>query len=246
MREIILNRIAKFFGYGDLNSDIWFVGMEEGFNDKGLTNAQIEQNLIARFNATYNCVVVDCRRDMTTVSDHMKFYSAGAKIQPTFNPLIRILFSYLGNPFPIHGAKGKVIDFQIYHFGSKSVMTDIPSIDERLSPYIDARFNHCSLDLMPFPSRTAAQWNFYENWANKYKIPEIETRQSYESSFMNKRKKSLICLINLYKPKIVIFYGHGTHLKVWKEIMKNPQPVAPSLVKINGTNHSTNELFHST
>jgi len=31
-KELIEKRINKFRGYGNLNSDIWFIGMEEGFN----------------------------------------------------------------------------------------------------------------------------------------------------------------------------------------------------------------------
>ena len=42
-KELIENRINHFFGYGNIESDIWFIGMEEGF-DGNLSDLKIRFN----------------------------------------------------------------------------------------------------------------------------------------------------------------------------------------------------------
>ena len=39
-KEIIEDRIENFLGYGNLDSEIWFIGMEEGFGDKKEVNGK--------------------------------------------------------------------------------------------------------------------------------------------------------------------------------------------------------------
>jgi hypothetical protein len=67
LKKLIENRINNFLGYGNIDSDIWFVCMEEGFAG-GL------EDLEDRFNATKDSVVIDIRDDMVDVSDHIRYF----------------------------------------------------------------------------------------------------------------------------------------------------------------------------
>ncbi len=95
LKELIEYRISskcEFLGYGDLKNPIWFIGMEEGF-DNSLKDW--EGNLRKRFEATNNKETVDIQsEEMMNVPDHsIWFKGEGNKpnLQQTYRELIRIL-----------------------------------------------------------------------------------------------------------------------------------------------------------
>lgn len=128
---LIQERIKNFFGYGNLESDIWFVGMEEGFD--GSMNLLYE-----RFKTTSNKIVCDIVEDMQTSPDHLRWFADNAPTQKTYRPLIYIhLYLTTGKEPTLE----EIRQFQIGSFGRK-------------------KSDHTVLELMPLPSRSIkeADW----------------------------------------------------------------------------------------
>lgn len=122
-RELIENRINNFLGYGNINSDIWFVCMEEGFGGT-------QEDLKLRLNVTKDKTVIDIQNDMMDVPDHMRYFVDGhPPIQRTWSKMIIMLLT----------------------FDSEGVSTeDIRKYQRtKLGRLIG---NHCILDFMPLPS----------------------------------------------------------------------------------------------
>jgi hypothetical protein len=132
--ELIKNRINTFWGYGNLNSDIWFIGMEEGFHGN-LTDLD---NI---FNKTKDDSVIDLQDGMTDVQDHMKWFSPNSRIQRTWGKLILILLTLKSDE---EVTNDKIKEFQRKEFG-------------RLNS------NHCSLEFMPLPCRSIRKKDWFYN-----------------------------------------------------------------------------------
>src|SRR3989344_5832651 len=139
-KYLIEKRINQFWGYGNLNSDIWFIGMEEGFNG---TLIDLEN----RFNSTKDKSIIDLQQDMKTVKDHMKWFLTNSNIQRTWGKLILILLT-LNSDENVDNSKIK--EFQRKEFAR-----------------LDS--NHCSLEFMPLPCRSIKEkdW-FYDKFNIDY------------------------------------------------------------------------------
>ncbi len=136
IKELIENRIDKFWGYGNLQSDIWFIGMEEGFSGD-------QNELKIRFEKTYDRSVIDIKNDMKDIKDHMKWFYGKPNIQRTWSKLILILLSITTNN--TEPTNEEIRKFQKNLFG-------------RLNS------NHCLLEFMPLPSKSikAQDWMYGE------------------------------------------------------------------------------------
>jgi len=123
--DLIRARIKNFWGYGDLMSDIWFVGMEEG-GDGSITK------LMKRYEATSKGEVFDIVKDMQGQDDHLALFKEDASPQDTYRRLIYfLLYIQTGlEPTP-----DEILAYQINHFGRKNK-------------------NHASLELMPMACRS--------------------------------------------------------------------------------------------
>ena len=104
MKKLIDARIKNFLGHGDLKSDLWFIGMEEG-HDGTLNDVQ------KKFIRTHGKSVFDPRPSL-------RWFGKNARIQPTWGKLIRIL---LATKYPKRMAmdKERVRSFQVEYFGKK-------------------------------------------------------------------------------------------------------------------------------
>lgn len=133
-KELIEKRINKFLGYGNLDSDIWFIGMEEGF-DGNL--ADLEN----KFNRTKDKSVIDLQDGMTDVQGHMNWLSPNSNIQRTWGKLIRILLTLKSNE--------KVTNDRIKEFQKKE--------------FCRSNSNHCNLEFMPLPCRSTKNKDWFYN-----------------------------------------------------------------------------------
>jgi hypothetical protein len=107
--DLVLGRIKNFWGYGNLDSDIWFVGMEEGCD--GSIN-----KLIKRFEATANGEVFDIYDDMRHDADHIRWFEERAPTQATYRKLIYLLLYFYTKKEP---SLDDIREYQIRHFGRK-------------------------------------------------------------------------------------------------------------------------------
>lgn len=227
-KELIDKRINNFWGYGNLNSNIWFIGMEEGFGGNML-------DLLDRFNRTNNKSIVDLQDGMMDVKDHTKWFLPNPNIQRTWSKLILILLTL--------NFEKKIDNQRIKEFQKKE-------FSRRLS-------NHCNLEFMPLPCRSVKEkdWFYaqlgidylknrkeylrkvmpiriklFNNLIKKYS-PKIII--CYSFSYLNKWKE--ICGCNLRKIKNLYYcqnaktclfviphpVAHGIKTNEWVEIAEN-------------------------
>ncbi len=133
-KKIIEERINRFWGYGNLKADIWFIGMEEGFHGNLI-------DLENRFNRTKNKSVVDLQNDMSDVQDHMKWFLPNSGIQRTWGKIIKILLTLKSNK---KITNDEIKEFQRKEFG-------------RLNS------DHCRLEFMPLPCRSTKKKDWFYN-----------------------------------------------------------------------------------
>lgn len=132
--EELLNEYMNcFFGYGNLNSDYWFIGMEES---GGTTFNEIEQRLV-----TWE------KRGMSTVEDlydyHIdinvpEWFTDHAQVQKTWNGIIRI---FLRSDKGIEPNIEDVRKYQINDLARSNGET-------------------CIIELLPLPSPSISDWKY--------------------------------------------------------------------------------------
>lgn len=125
--------INGFFGYGDLEADIWFIGMEEGGGD---SIENIEQRLSTWVDMG-NPVVAD----MFEYHKHLgllEFFSGEEpKLQTTWKMLARYILSFEGSDL----TTDMVRQLQSKRLGR-------------------AKSNTCLLELLPLPSPSTNHWHY--------------------------------------------------------------------------------------
>lgn len=201
---LILKRLKNFWGYGNLKAPVWFVGMEEGLGST-------EGIPLERFQSTDGKVVVDITSN--TSADHQSLFKEGAKTQPTWRPLIIILFYLRFGRVP---TLSEIRDYQINHFGRTT------------SP-------HAILELMPLPAKSTkkADWIYQD-------VPLIglTNREEYLATYLPERVQALKLLIEKHQPKLVLFYSRS-YLNEWQSIIpKKLKEVIPDklhMVKVDKT-----------
>lgn len=182
-------RLENFWGYGNFNAPVWFVGMEEGLSNGG------ECYLPARFAATNGKALVDIRRDMFNVKDHMIWFTrregrSPYRIQPTILfPIALYLYLSLGR----EPNKYEIRVFQGEQWGGEAA---------------------CAIDLMPLPSNSTREsaW-LYE----KYASLGLATRSQYLETYQQNRVRKLREVVRHYKPALVIFYS-VTYREHWQDV----------------------------
>lgn len=181
LRKELDHFIKGFYGYGNLESDIWFIGMEEG---GGATLEEIKSRLEV-WKALGEEKVVDAYEFHEKITDDkgknfgFLFRENNPAIQRTWRGLIKLLLAYKEQASSADETKEK----QIYGWG-------------RLSS------DNCLLELFPLPSPNANDFHYTE-WLND----ENFTRDTYKKEIVGHRILGIQELIEINKPKIVVFYG---------------------------------------
>lgn len=123
-----------FYGYGNLNSNYWFIGMEEG-SDGTITDIV---HRLQRWESRGKLLVEDVVQ-YHGESETNWFFGTNAHIQPTWNKLIRMQLS--AERYIPH--REMVRQFQREEFG------------RHVS-------NNCLLELLPLPSKSTLSWIYKE------------------------------------------------------------------------------------
>lgn len=180
LKQLIERRIQNFFGYGSLDAPVWFVGMEEGLGHK----SDIDRKLEIRFRAADGKVVIDMRKDLRELEEHMKWFERGGKIQPTWKyPIALYLF--------FRNKNRSVTKEEIRHH--QTVILGDCEIKETVT-----------IELMPLPAQKAdeATWLYA-----KYGISGLTTRREYIETYKAMRIIKLRALIEKHKPRLIIFFS---------------------------------------
>jgi hypothetical protein len=171
-KALIQKRIKHFWGYGNLNSPYWLIGMEEGYNAE-------TEDLYKRFKASegkVTCDVADLKIDLGSYS----LFENGAPLNRTYKRLIQMM---LYAETKKHPDKEAIRDFQITKLGRSDS-------------------NNAILELMPLPSKSInpKDWLYAEtgieglssrkDYLETYKDERIEALRSLIEQY---KPKYVIC-----------------------------------------------------
>ncbi|ETB64117.1 TPA: hypothetical protein DIC38_00635 [Candidatus Nomurabacteria bacterium] len=207
--NLLNDRIKNFFGYGSLDSTVWFVGMEEGLNP-GIDVKELE----LRFLSAFGNVTIDMRKDMSRLEGHMKWFKKDSPIQATWKYPIALYLYLKNNRIP---TKEEIREHQGLVLGDKE------------------KKESTTIELMPLPSNKANQ----STWLyKKYNVPGLNSRKEYLEMYKPERVQKLKKLIEKHRPKLVIFYSL-TYLPEWTEIIGvNPKEITKQMYFIKKSNTS--------
>jgi hypothetical protein len=130
--ELIDQFCLDFYGYGELCSNYWFVGMEEGGENAA---EEFYKDTIEKWDKKPTSVIQD---DDVNKEAEIKFFSADTKkIQKTWGGIIQLLLSIENKIID----RENILDFQKHLLGRE-------------------KGNNLLLELMPLPHRNTAKWSY--------------------------------------------------------------------------------------
>ena len=139
MAEIEIDDLCEFmhgfYGYGDLTSDVWLIGMEEG-GGKDLAELNIR---ISKWISSGRGTTTDVYEMHNALSELRYFTLPKPKIQRTWSKLIRLQLSIEGNAV----SNQLVANFQATRLGRTGS-------------------NTCLLELLPLPASNLNSWIYKE------------------------------------------------------------------------------------
>ena len=148
---------------------------------------------------------LDSAPEFCRASGIHQWHGNDAQSQSTWSQLIRLLLVAQGKP----DSPAAILNYQRTRLGAANGET-------------------CLLELFPLPSPNVRAWN-YGKWSQ---LTWLQTRETYEGHIAADRVKMLRQKIDLYKPRLVIFYG-SSQLKHWQKIMGSgtyARPIADKLI----------------
>lgn len=162
-QELITDFASSFYGYGNLDAALWFIGMEEG---GGATLENVQSRLT---------VWDRCGRPSVTDVAEMHFaigearlFQPGAPTQPTWRGLIRLTLAAQNLPSSIE-------DIRAY----------------QISRFARSDGDVASLELLPLPSPSLKTWN-YPRWCSLPSLATRDTYIEDFLPLRVKKLKSLI------------------------------------------------------
>lgn len=143
--ELLSAFMTGFHGYGNLQGDYWFIGMEEG---GGSTFAEVERRLLC-WDQRGRMFVEDLA-DFHEAFGEQRWFS-WRQLQPTWSKLIRLLLRATGEPHDDENVRS----YQVDKLGRTAGAT-------------------CLLELMPLPSQSVEHWQ-YGAWSDLPSLRSRET-----------------------------------------------------------------------
>ena len=192
--ELLQDFMNNFFGYGNLKSDFWFIGMEEG---GGNTPEEITSRLEVWERSQKPTVLDICEFHREITNDKGKnfgylFNGVKSKYQRTWGGIIKILLNYYGDQSP---GINVVKEFQSSQLGRHDS-------------------NNCLLEVFPLPSKGVNNFD-YPKWTNNY----LTSRTTYKAGMKELRVRRLKNLIKENKPSVVVFLSSSPeYMRYWSLI----------------------------
>ncbi len=184
--ELLQAFVSGFFGYGSFAAPYWFVGMEEG---GGETAEDIALRLRA-WEARGKSELEDVVEYHLAIGVSKHFDERGV-LQPTWNKLIRILLSAMGESPETE----RVRAFQRTEWGRPQGTS-------------------CLTELLPLPSPGVDRWLHF---AEHSKLPYLMSRAAYTEHVRPQGVVQLATKVAEYRPRAVVFYGLQ-YLPSWQAI----------------------------
>jgi hypothetical protein len=216
-QNLLEEYMKVFFGYGNLKSDYWFIGMEEGGGNS-------EQEISSRLdvweksgrptlldNYDFHAKVTG---ETGATFDYL-FNGSNSRYQPTWGGLIKIILNFENAVSP---SLKEVKHFQSENLGRHNS-------------------NNCILEVFPLPSPSVSKFNYAE-WTD---IDYLRDRVQYKRHLHKPRINKLKQLISEHQPKLVLFYSSNPeYTSYWSEISGiNFSAIPPTRISKN-----LNAKFH--
>lgn len=187
---LIEKYIHSFLGYGNVNGDYWFIGKEEGGDLSLAQNLKRIHHWHERGEKEFEDLY-----DYHISINVLDWFDEKPKLQPTWNKLIRILLSVLGEKTDTDNVK----QYQSKHLAR-----------------VDS--NTCLPELLPLPARSTSHWG-YSAVSN---LPYLNSRNVYREEIGNLRAINLRNKIDNIKPKMVVFYSvESWYVEKWRIISRS-------------------------
>lgn len=184
--QLLASYMDGFYGYGNFGADYWFIGMEEGGGDA----FDEVKNRLDVWDSNGRRELEDLKQYHSQIGVD-RWFSDDAKLQPTWNKIIRVMLSAQG----VQPETQLVREFQATKLGGLSG---------------DA----CLIELMPLPSPSTGDWLY----AQCSGLDELGTRDAYLSNRGPLRVARIRSLIAEHQPKHVIFYGMSYLESWWRQV----------------------------
>jgi hypothetical protein len=206
--ERLNNYMENFFGYGNISSPWWFIGLEEG--SSGLEkeiNARLDVWMQLGSATTCDCADFHIRmagilNEQSNLFPPENLPDSRVKLQPTWRRLLQVFFS----------AHNKHPNPEIYRYFQRNELGRMKDNNPI-----------ALLELYPLPKQNVAAWP-YNNWVVPPQRNLID-RETYYGWATPWRCATIGKLINNYSPQVVVFYG-TTATEKWLNISRlNGQPV---------------------
>jgi hypothetical protein len=203
---LLKDYMDNFFGYGNLDGDYWFIGMEEG----GGGSIEEIQSRLAQWKNSNQPTLLDNYEFHKSITDNKGknfdyfFKGKKSKYQRTWGGLIKILLNYQStNGISLDAVKEFQSD-QLGRYGS----------------------NNCIMEVFPLPSPKSTDWK-YNQWSS---LESLINRVKYKEELKAGRIEKLNKLINQYNPTFVVFFSSNPeYIKYWSEISQIDFNSIPSL-----------------
>jgi len=183
--DLLSDYMDSFLGYGNIQGSYWFVGMEEG---GGKTCPEIAQR-ITQWENRGKQPLEDLFEYHLGINE-LRWFGRDARLQPTWNRLIRILLA------------------------SKGMFPDKEQVRAYQSAQLGRHENEVGLlELFPLPSQSRSTWIYPRCSRNL----NLRSREEYERLIGPKRAQKFHNLILEHRPAFVIFYGLD-HMDWWRKI----------------------------
>ncbi len=209
--------MQSFVGYGNLASNVWFIGMEEG---GGVT----ENEVCARLGTWGN-------RGQLQIEDVREFHLAGQQIQNSQQiaiPLEVALTNRLDECFvpaaPLQFTWERIIRFVR---ANRHLNFDPEEMRQyQIHHLARPESNLAILELFPLPSPGSRKWNYGPVGRQKdpaeafpavawTDLPHLQSRSSYYRQVYEARRDLLRGLIEVHAPQAIVFYGESFRKKWW-------------------------------
>jgi hypothetical protein len=193
--------INNFFGYGNWDSEFWFVGIEEGggdifelVNDKITSfnfNGYSHEALLDNYDFQVNNI--NPPNDQIALNFIAALHDdCDVNLQRYWSKMIRLLLGING----CANDNESIRCFQAHHWGR-----------------ITSKIKHAVIELMPLPSPRTNDW-LYNHWTAHFTgqhVPHLDTRLTYMNLFCNYRIDLLRNKIQKHKPKLIVFSGKSNY-----------------------------------
>lgn len=207
--------IDHFYGYGDWNANIWFVGYEEG-------GGELPEEVAEKLNYFSAVHAASSRAELCEIRDlyrHVTYRDNGPK-----GKAFGSLFDYrFGTDGMLHGAWKNLIAFA-HGFRQE----DPPDLLTYQKNYF-LREREAMVQLYPLPSPHSHAW--YYSWqVVSEPLAYIRNRERYEKHVFPRRIETIIDQILKHKPALVLMYGMN-NIDAIKESFGRVYPARFKMVK---------------